>query len=86
MQAALQLIATLSAGLFAGAATYITFVEHPARMQCGTRLAVTEFVPSYKRAVMMQAPLAAVGFLSSTGAWWVGAHFFGLQAVSCSGQ
>ena len=37
MQAALQFIATLSAGLFAGAATYITFVEHPARMQCGTR-------------------------------------------------
>ena len=46
MQAALQLIATLSAGLFAGAATYITFVEHPARMQCGTRLAVTEFPPA----------------------------------------
>ena len=75
MQAALQLIATLSAGLFAGASTYVTFVEHPARMECGTRLAVTEFAPSYKRAAMMQATLAAVGFLSGTGAWSVGAHF-----------
>ena len=75
MQAALQLIATLSAGLFAGASTYVTFVEHPARMECGTRLAVTEFAPSYKRAAMMQAALAAVGFLSGIGAWWVGAHF-----------
>jgi hypothetical protein len=62
MEAALQLLATLSAGLFAGAATYITFVEHPARMQCGTDLAVTEFGPSYKRATMMQAPLAQSAF------------------------
>ncbi len=75
MEAALQLLATLSAGLFAGAATYIIFVEHPARMQCGTDLAVTEFGPSYKRATMMQAPLAAVGFLSGTAAWLIGSHF-----------
>jgi hypothetical protein len=74
MEAALQLIATLSAGLFAGAAIYITFVEHPARMKCGTGIAVTEFAPSYKRATMMQAPLAAVGFLSGTAAWLIGAH------------
>ena len=75
MESALQLIATLSAGLFTGAAIYITFVEHPARMQCGTDLAVTEFGPSYKRATMMQAPLAAVGFLSGTAAWLIGSHF-----------
>jgi hypothetical protein len=75
MEAAFQLIATLSAGLFAGAATYITFIEHPARMKCGTDVAVTEFAPSYKRATMMQAPLAAVGFLSGTAAWLIGAHF-----------
>ena len=35
MESVLQLVATLSAGLFAGAATYITFVKHPARMECG---------------------------------------------------
>jgi len=75
MEAALQPLATLSADLFAGAAIYITFVEHPARMQCGTHLAVTEFIPSYKRATMMQAPLAAVGFVSGTAAWLIGSHF-----------
>ncbi len=75
MPVALQLVATLSAGLFAGAALYITLVEHPARMQCGTCLAVTEFGPSYQRATAMQAPLAAVGFLSGSGAWLTGAHF-----------
>jgi hypothetical protein len=75
MEAVLQLVATLSAGLFAGAALYITLVEHPARMRCGTRLAVTEFGPSYKRATVMQAPLAAVGFLSGTAAWLTGVHF-----------
>jgi hypothetical protein len=74
MEAALQLIATLSGGLFAGAAAYISFVEHPARMQCGTGLAVTEFAPSYRRATMLPAPLAAVGFLSGATAWLFGAH------------
>lgn len=74
MEAILQLVATLSAGLFAGAAAYVSLVEHPARMQCGTRLAVTEFGPSYKRATAMQAPLAAVGFLSGTAAWLIGGH------------
>jgi hypothetical protein len=73
-ESVLQLVATLSAGLFAGAALYITLVEHPARMQCGTGLAITEFGPSYKRATLMQAPLA-VGLLSGGGAWLTGAHF-----------
>ena len=38
-----QLIAVLACALFTGAAVYITFVEHPARMQCGVELAATEF-------------------------------------------
>ena len=56
MEVVLQLVATLSGGLFAGAALYTSLVEHPVRMQCGTRLAVTEFSPSYRRATAMQAP------------------------------
>ncbi len=68
----LELLSTLSAGLFAGAAIYINLVEHPARMECGTELAVTEFVPSYHRATIMQVALAIVGFLSATVAWWMG--------------
>ncbi len=64
-----ELIATLCPGLFAGAAIYITLVEHPARLECGTELATTEFGPSYSRATLMQASLAAVGLVAAIVAW-----------------
>ncbi len=64
-----ELIATLSSGLFTGASIYINAVEHPARMQGGTQLALTEFAPSYKRATVMQVSLALVGFVSALRAW-----------------
>jgi hypothetical protein len=64
-----ELIATLCAGLFAGAAIYITLVEHPARLECGTELAATEFGPSYRRATLMQASLAALGLVAALVAW-----------------
>jgi uncharacterized membrane protein len=63
------LLATLAAGLFTGAAVYITFVEHPARISCGSALAVTEFRPSYQRATVMQASLALIGAVSGIGRW-----------------
>jgi hypothetical protein len=66
-------LAILCSGLFAGAALYISFVEHPARMLCGTNLAITQFAPSYKRATVMQASLAAVGTLAAIAAKLVGA-------------
>jgi hypothetical protein len=69
MNLILELIATLSAGVFCGAAFYINLVEHPARMSCGTALAVTEFAPSYRRATVMQVSLAAASFFSSLVAW-----------------
>ena len=53
-----EILATLASGFFAGAALYVNFVEHPARLSCGLKLAVTEWRPSYKRATLMQAPLA----------------------------
>ena len=74
----LEVIATLSTGLFAGAAIYINLVEHPARLECGTDLAVTEFAPSYRRAAVMQGALAAIGFLSATAAWLIGASLWWL--------
>jgi Transcriptional regulatory protein, C terminal len=40
-----QVFAVLASTLFAGAALYVTLVEHPARMACGTELAATEFGP-----------------------------------------
>jgi uncharacterized membrane protein len=61
--------ATLAAGLFAGASVYINLVEHPARMEAGTDLALTEFAPSYHRATVTQVSLASVGFLSALAAW-----------------
>ena len=56
-------------GVFSGAALYVTLVEHPARMQCGTELAATEFGPSYQRAASMQALLAVAGSLSAALVW-----------------
>src|SRR4028118_1173328 len=62
-------LATVASGLFTGAAIYINLVEHPARMQAGTQLALTEFAPSYHRATVMQVSLAALGFVSALRAW-----------------
>jgi uncharacterized membrane protein len=61
--------ATLAAGLFAGASVYINLVEHPARMQAGTDVALAEFAPSYHRATVTQVSLAGLGFLGALVAW-----------------
>jgi hypothetical protein len=73
-----EFVAVLACGLFAGASVYINLVEHPARMECGVEIAATEFAPSYRRATMMQATLAAVGLLASVAAWLAGATFWWL--------
>jgi uncharacterized membrane protein len=64
-----ECMATVSSGLFTGAAIYINLVEHPARRQGGTQLALTEFAPSYHRATVTQVSLAVVGFVSALFAW-----------------
>jgi len=61
--ASIELVAVLACTLFTGAAMYITVVEHPARLSCGTEIAATQWAPSYKRATLMQAPLALVAGL-----------------------
>lgn len=43
-----EFVAVLTCGVFAGAALYISLVEHPARMQCGIEVAATQFPPSYR--------------------------------------
>ena len=75
-----EFVTVLSCSLFAGAAVYITFIEHPARMQCGVEIAATEFAPSYRRATVMQATCAAFGLLSSIAAWLAGATLWWLVA------
>ena len=69
----LVLVAIAAAGLFAGAAVFITLVEHPARTEAGTAVALAEFAPSYRRATRMQASLAVGGCLAGIGAWLGGA-------------
>jgi len=59
----IEMIAVLACTLFAGAAVYITAVEHPARLSCGVEAAVAEWAPSYKRATVMQVPLALIAGL-----------------------
>lgn len=66
-------VAAVAAGLFAGAAIYVSAVEHPARLSCGTELALKEFAPSYKRGTIMQASLAVVGCVCGLiGSWQSG--------------
>jgi uncharacterized membrane protein len=76
----LELIALLCTGLFAGAAVYVTLVEHPARLECGLAVALAEFRPSYRRAAVMQAALAVIGSLTAVGAWALGRNVPALVA------
>lgn len=73
-------VATACAGLFAGAAIYVTAVEHPARMAEGPELAVREFVPSYAKGKITQAGLSLVGGLAGLAAFWTVTDFWILAA------
>jgi uncharacterized membrane protein len=77
----LELVAVLACTLFAGAAVYITAVEHPARMSCGTEIAATEWAPSYRRATFMQAPLAIVAGVSGLARGVLGGELLWIWAA-----
>jgi Domain of unknown function (DUF1772) len=81
MLAVLQFVAVLSSGIFAGAAIYINVAEHPARMGCDTKTAVTVWAPSYKRAYVMQASLAVLSFLSGIAIWLISGDIMWLVAA-----
>jgi uncharacterized membrane protein len=70
-----EVIAGLAAGLFAGAAIYVSLVEHPARLSCGLPVAIAEFAPSYRRAAVMQASLALIGMIAALWRWGIGGRF-----------
>jgi hypothetical protein len=81
----IELIAVLACTLFAGAALYISLVEHPARLSCGTEIAATQWAPSYKLATVMQVSLAVTatvfgvirGVLGGGAVWyWAAALIF----------
>lgn len=69
----LETFSTLFAGLFAGAAIYINVVEHPARIERGTDLAVPAFSSSYRRGAAFMGLLLLTGLSCAVAAWVVGA-------------
>ena len=73
MKFSLEFVASFCTAIFAGAALYVSLVEHPARMECGPALAIAQFGPSYRRATVMQVLLAVTAFLTATAAWWLDA-------------
>jgi hypothetical protein len=80
---AMEFMTTFCTGLFAGAALYISLVEHPARMECGTALAATEFGPSYRRATVMQVSLAIAAFLAAMVSFTFASNYAWLLGGLC---
>jgi Domain of unknown function (DUF1772) len=74
-------LALATAAMFAGAAFYINFSEHPARLRLDDKSALAEWKPSYSKGYDMQASLAMisgllgllVGWKTSDWRWAVGA-------------
>lgn len=67
-----EILSFVFTGLFAGAALYVSLVEHPARMANTLGIALAEFRPSYKRASVMQVTLAVLGVAGAVGAYFLG--------------
>lgn len=76
----LSIAALVFATLFAGAALYISIVEHPARLMLEDGPLLAQWQPSYKRALPIQSGLAIaggvagliVGYLTADWRWFAG--------------
>lgn len=69
-------LALVSATLFTGAAFYINFAEHPARMKLDDRAFLAQWKPSYRKGFVMQSALAIAGFLLGLVAWLASGRLF----------
>jgi hypothetical protein len=67
-----EILSFIFTGLFAGAALYVSLVEHPARMANTLPIALAEFRPSYRRAAVMQVILSIAGAAGAIGAYFLG--------------
>jgi hypothetical protein len=64
------ILALVTAALFAGAAFYVSFAEHPARSELDDRAQLQQWKLAYQRGTIMQGSLAALGFVLGIAAWW----------------
>ncbi len=79
MKTVCELLAASASGLFTGAALFMHFVEHPARMELGPALGVPSFAAMYQRAAIMQPLLAFLSFFGGAAAWLAGANAWWLM-------
>ncbi len=65
-------IAAFCAGVFFGAAVYISIAQHPATLEAGSAVGGRFFSQMYRRAAPMQIFLAVIGFFAGVADWALG--------------